>query len=56
MSLSIALVLQGLCILFYLLASSDINMSVFPFPGSLLVDMVYKGMSSGGIWKTSTMK
>jgi len=50
------LVTQGLGILFRLLASGDIGMSVFPFPGGLLVDMVYKGMSSGGVWKTSSMK
>jgi hypothetical protein len=50
------LITQGLGILFCLFASSGISMSVFPFPWGLLVDMIYEGMSGGGIGKTSTMK
>jgi hypothetical protein len=52
------LVPQSLGIVFGLLASGDISMSVsvLPLPGGLLVDVVYERVSSGGIRKTSSMK
>lgn len=47
---------QSLGVVFCLLASSDLGMSVLPLPRGLLVDVIYKRMRGGGIGKTSSMK